>query len=175
MTLAGGVQRRGHPAIRAVLSAAPGEANLHSISVTLPKGELLDNAHIGTVCTRVQFAQKACPQNSQIGFAEVDTPLLDAPLSGPAYLRSSNHDLPDIALDLQGQFDIEAIGRVDSVKGRLRTSFETVPDAPVSEIRVNLSGGAKGLVVNSESLCGASKRATVRFQGHNGAMTTDSR
>jgi hypothetical protein len=168
LRFAGGIKRRGHPAIRAVLKAKPGEANIHRVSVTLPEGELLDNAHIGTVCTRVQFAQKACPQGSLIGHAEVKTPLLDRPLQGSAYLRSSSHELPDIALDLSGQFDIDAAGHVDTVNGRLRTTFETVPDAPVSEIRLDLLGGAKGLVVNSENLCASPKKATIRLQGHNG-------
>jgi hypothetical protein len=162
------VKRRGHPAIHAVVRANPGEANTHSVTVTLPKGELLDNAHIGTVCTRVQFAKEQCPSDSRLGEAEVTTPLLDQPLRGAVYLRSSEHDLPDIALDLRGQFDIEAVGRVDSVNGRLRTRFETVPDAPVSQIVLDLAGGDKGLLVNSETLCGAPKKATVRMVGQNG-------
>jgi hypothetical protein len=176
LRLTGGLKRRGHPAIHAVLNAKPGEANTRRVSVTLPKGELLDNAHIGTVCTRVQFAKKACPTSSMIGQAEVETPLLDQRLTGAAYLRSSTHDLPDIALDLSGQFDIEAVGRVDSVNGRLRTTFETVPDAPVSEIVLNLAGGSKGLLVNSESLCDEVKKATVSMTGQNGvAFTTKSK
>jgi hypothetical protein len=172
LTLSGGVNRRGHPAISARLKAVPGEANSRSISVTLPKGELLDNAHIGTVCTRVNFAKDACPSRSKIGEAEVTTPLLDQPLKGGIYLRSSNHDLPDMALDLEGQIDIEAVGRVDSVNGRLRTSFETVPDVPVSTIDFRLAGGAKGLVVNSKGLCGTEKRATVRMVAQSGTSST---
>ncbi len=58
LKLTGGVKRRGHPAIHATLTTKPGEANSRQVSVTLPKGELLDNSHIGTVCTRVDFAQR---------------------------------------------------------------------------------------------------------------------
>jgi hypothetical protein len=172
MKLTGGLKRRGHPAIHAELTMPGGEANLKTVQVTLPKGELLDNAHIGTVCTRVNFAKDACPSRSKIGEAEVTTPLLDQPLKGGIYLRSSNHDLPDMALDLEGQIDIEAVGRVDSVNGRLRTSFETVPDVPVSTIDFRLAGGAKGLVVNSKGLCGTEKRATVRMVAQSGTSST---
>ncbi len=169
LKLTGGVKRRGHPAIHAVLTSKPGEANSRRISVTLPKGELLDNAHIGTVCIRRDFANGTCPAGSLIGQAEVTSPLIDQPLSGPVYLRASEHELPDMALDLHGQFDIEAVGRIDSLNGRLRTTFETVPDVPVSRITLDLLGGAKGLLVNSESLCGEAKKATVQMIGQNEA------
>ena len=102
LKLTGGVHRRGHPAIQATLQTNPGEANPSSVSVTLPSGELLDNAHIGTVCTKPQFAQNACPAGSLVGDAEVATPLLDQPLKGPVYLRSSSHGLPDLAIDSAG-------------------------------------------------------------------------
>jgi hypothetical protein len=168
LKLTGGVKRRGHPAIHAVLTAKPGEANARKISVTLPKGELLDNAHIGTVCTRVEFAADSCPAKSRLGVATVDSPLLDQPLRGSAYLRSSSHDLPDLALDLEGQVDVVAVGRIDSPNGRLRASFETVPDIPFSRIALDLAGGSKGLVQNSESLCGGVKSATTVMTGQNG-------
>jgi hypothetical protein len=163
------VKRRGHPAIHAVLTTKPGEANTRSISVALPNGELLDNAHIGTVCTRVQFAANSCPAASVLGNAEATTPLLDAPLQGPAFLRSSTHKLPDLVVDLRGQFHIELVGRIDTAKGgALRTTFETVPDAPVSKFVLDLAGGSKGLIVNSQSLCSSPKKATVKMVGQNG-------
>jgi hypothetical protein len=168
LRLTGGLGRLGHPAIHANLTSKPGEANSHRISVTLPAGELLDNAHIGSVCTKVAFATNTCPASSLIGHVRVTTPLLDQPLSGSVYLRSSRSSLPDIALDLEGQFDFEAAGRVDSVDGRYRATFESVPDVPVSAIALNLSGGHKGLLQNSESLCGTHKKATVSMVGQNG-------
>ena len=48
-----------------------------------------------------------------IGHASAVTPLLDQPLEGPVYLRSSSHKLPDLVVDLQGQIDIELDGRVN--------------------------------------------------------------
>ena len=168
--LSGGLKRRGHPAIHAVLTTADGEANSSRISATLPKGELLDNSHIGTVCTRIQFSQGACPAGSQIGRATVTTRILDQPLEGPVYLRSSDHKLPDMVLDLDGQIAIEAAAKIDSVRGRLRATFASIPDAPVSQIDLDLQGGSKGLLQNSEPICRSlkSKRATLRMTGQNG-------
>ena len=168
LKLSGGLHRRGHPAIHALLQAQPGEANLRRISVTLPKGELLDNAHINTVCTRADFASQSCPAGSLLGHAEVTTPLLDRPLQGDAYLRSSGNGLPDLALDLNGQIHIEAVARIDAVNGGLRTTFQTVPDVPLGSISLDLRGGSKGLIQNTEDLCQADKQATVRMSGQNG-------
>jgi hypothetical protein len=172
LKFSGGLKRRGHPAIRAIFSAQPGEANSQSISVALPASELLDNARIGAVCTRVQYAANSCPSGSVLGSAEVSTPLLDQPLKGPVYLRSSSHDLPDVVMDLGGQFDIDLIGRIDTAKnGGLRTTFENLPDAPVSRVIFNLTGGSKGLVFNGDPLCKAPKKATVKLAGQNGATS----
>jgi hypothetical protein len=169
LKLQGGIKQRGHPAIRASVQGLSGNANIRSVQVTLPKGELLDNAHLGTVCTRVDFARDTCPADSVIGTAEATSPLLDQSLTGSVFLRSSNNKLPDLVISLRGQIDVELAGRVDAVKGALRTTFETVPDAPVSSFSLNLAGGPKGLIINSESLCSHPKRASVRMVGQNGA------
>jgi hypothetical protein len=165
--LTGGVRRRGHPAIHAELASIPGEANLQTVTVTLPGNELLDNSHFGTVCTRGDFANQRCPTGALVGTAEVVTPLLDEALKGPVYVRASSHRLPDLALDLRGQVNLEVIGRIDSVKGRMRATFEGLPDAPVESVGFNLVGGAKGLLVNSEGLCDGTKVASVKMTGQN--------
>jgi hypothetical protein len=172
LRLTGGVKRRGHPAIHATLTARPGESNIARVSTALPKGELLDNDHLGSPCTRPQFDAGNCPAGSRLGTAEAVTPLLDQPLSGAVYLRTSpGHKLPDIVADLEGQIDIELVGKVDTVRGgSLRTTFEGVPDAPLTSFRLDLEGGAKGLLENSKSLCGKPKRAEVKMTGHNGAV-----
>jgi hypothetical protein len=174
LRLGGGVNRRGHPSIKATLTAQPGEANISQAAVTMPKGELLDQAHIGNPCTRVQFAAGNCPASSLLGTAEAVTPLLDNPLKGNVYLRSNPaHKLPDIVADLHGQINIELAGKIDSVhKGALRTTFEGVPDAPVTKFTLNLAGGKKGLLQNETSLCKAPKAATVKMIGQNAAVVS---
>ena len=74
-------------------------------------------------------------------------------------------------MDLKGQVGITLIGHVDCVHGRYRAQFPTVPDVPVSTFSLNLFGGSKGLLQNSEPLCGHSKRATVWMTGQNGARS----
>jgi hypothetical protein len=80
------------------------------------------------------------------------------------------HPLPDLVLDLRGQVDFELAGRIDSVNGRLRSTFESIPDVPVSKFVLDLVGGRKGLLINSNALCGARKRGTVKMTGQNGEV-----
>lgn len=116
----------------------------------------------------MQFALNHCLKGSVYGYAEAFTPLLDYPFEGPVYLRSSNNLLPDLVFDLHGQVEIEVVGRIDSIKGRIRATFEDVPDAPVSKVVLRMQGGKKGLIVNSRDLCASVNRASVKLIGQNG-------
>jgi hypothetical protein len=174
LKLTGSTKQAGNPALTATLTAKPGEANISRTQVTLPPTEHDDNAHINNICTRVQFNEgktpgEKCPPGSILGFAKVDTPLLEKPLEGPIYLRSTGRaGLPDVVAALNGQIDIVLIGRVDSVHGRLRTTFETVPDAPVTKVVLSFNGGHKGLIENSPRLCAHPQHVTVAMTGQNG-------
>jgi hypothetical protein len=168
LKLRGGTERSDYPALTSVLKARPGDANLGRVSVALPHSEFLANEHIRTICTRVQFAASNCPKGSVYGEVKATTPLLDKPLSGPVYLRSSDHPLPDLVLALHGAVDLAIPGRIDSKHGGIRVSFEAVPDAPVSKVVLKMKGGAKGLLVNSTDICKGAHRATVRMGAQNG-------
>lgn len=167
LRLKGGSGRGAFPALTATLKARHGDANIGRASVALPHSEFLAQSHIGTVCTRVQFAEERCPAASVYGHAQVVTPLLGKPLEGPVYLRSSSHPLPDLVVALHGQLDVELVGRIDSVEGRIRTTFSGIPDAPVTKFLLHMNGGPKGLLENSRNIC-VPARATVKFGAQNG-------
>ncbi len=171
--LRGGTRRGDHPALRAVVRPRPGDANFSKAVVTLPRSAFLDQGHIRTICTRVQFAAgpgngALCPKGAIYGQAKAWSPLLEEPLSGPVFLRSSNNNLPDIVVALHGLVDIELSSRVDSVRGGIRSTFSTIPDAPVSRFVFEMQGGKKGLIVNSRNLCGRKSRADTKLDGQNG-------
>jgi hypothetical protein len=65
--------------------------------------------------------------------------------------------------------EVDLDGRIDSFKGGIRTTFETVPDAPVSKFVLRMQGGKKSLLVNSTNICKGKHRATVEMVGQNGA------
>jgi hypothetical protein len=171
LKLKGGTKRGAHPALKAVVTYPKGAyANVARASVALPHSEFLEQAHIRTICTRVQFAADACPKGSIYGKAKATTPLLDAPLEGPVYLRSSSNPLPDLVIALHGQLDVDLVGRIDSHNGGIRTTFDTVPDAPVTKFTLEMPAGKKGLLVNSRNICNYTNRATAKLTAHNGKI-----
>ena len=162
------MRRNGHPAFRAVLMARGGDANIQRAALTLPRSQFLDQGHIGTICTRVQLAAAACPARSVYGFARAESPLLDGALQGPVYLVSSNHELPDLLADLQGQVNVRLRGVISSSKQRMKTVFPSVPDVPVSKFVLKMKGGGKGLLVNSRDLCKGRNVSYLKFKAQNG-------
>jgi hypothetical protein len=153
-----------------------GEAGVAKAQVTLPHSEFIENAHFNTICTRVQFNAGAgngeqCPKGSIYGHARAATPILSEPAEGNVYLRSNpERELPDVVAALHTtEINADLVGHVDSVKGGgIRTTFEGVPDVPVSWAVFRFAGNAKGLFVNSTNLCAKKHRATVHFDGQNG-------
>jgi hypothetical protein len=182
LSFSGQTKRAGFPIVKAVLTQPRGSnANIAGTSVILPKGMLIANAHISNPCTRVEFNAtdvpgEACPRKSVLGTAKVWTPLLEKPEQGKVYFRSNGgeRELPDLVVALRGQIPLQLVGFIDSVgrKGaevrRVRTRFQSVPDAPFSRFELKLSGGKKGLLQNSRNLCKASNSASVKLTGQNG-------
>ena len=182
LQMLGATKRAKNPKLKAVLNARDGDANIGRAVVTLPKGLILDQANIAKVCTRTQFAANACPDNSRYGFARAFTPLLDKPLEGPVRLRSSDNLLPDLVASLHGQIDIDVAGKIDTSKGRIRNSFNTVPDVPVSRFELTVRGGKKGILTNSLNICPKKKgkkpktlRASVKLFAQNGKKANNKR
>jgi hypothetical protein len=176
LRLSGAPTRRGaNPALTATLTPQAGDANVAKAVAILPATELLEQGHIRTTCTRVQFAANACPAGSIYGKARAWSPLLEKPLEGPVYLRSNGGErkLPDLVADLDGQIHVTVVGYIDSVKRqgspRIRTRFVALPDAPVSKFVLQMSGGKKSLLVNNTNLCKAKPKAQVALTGQNGA------
>jgi hypothetical protein len=161
-------KRAQHPKFRAVLTAREGDANIGRAAVTLPHSEFLDQAHIRTICTRVQLAASNCPAGAIYGYASAQTPLLDDELSGPVYLVSSDHPLPDLLADLHGQVDVHLHGAISSAKGRIKSVFYPVPDVPVGKFVLTMKGGKRGLLVNSRDLCAKPSFSSLNFKAQNG-------
>jgi hypothetical protein len=168
LRLRGGMKRGDNPKLRAVFKPRRGDANLSDLLLRLPRSAFLDQAHIRTICTRVQYAAKKCPAGAIYGHVRAFTPILAEPLEGPIYLRSSNHNLPDLVLSLHGLVDVEAVAGIDSKDGGIRTTISKAPDAPLTKVIASFPGNKKGLIVNSRNLCSGPSRAEARMRGHNG-------
>jgi hypothetical protein len=170
--LSGGLARNGHPAVRAVLRARPGEASLAGASFTFPAGELLDTRHIRALCGR-RLPVERCPRASRLGSARLWSPLLNRPLQGPIYLREPSRGLPDLLADLRAEgVRILLHGHTAAPGRRLRFRFRALPDVPLSRAAFKLAGGRRGIIVNSEALCAGTRRARAAVRAHNGKRRT---
>jgi hypothetical protein len=158
-----------------VLTQPSGQANARRIVVILPPTEFIDPLRTANPCTRPAFAEEKCPPASVLGKAKVFTPLFEKPLEGLVYFRANGgaRELPDAVADLYGKVHVVLVGFVDAVhrKGsessRIRTTFASVPDAPLTKAIVELKGGKKGVLVNSANLCKSPPIATVKMTAQN--------
>jgi hypothetical protein len=172
-----------HPGLSAVLSQTPGQANLKRVSVTLPLSLALDQRNAGSddLCEFVAGQQTIpdCPKSSIVGNVTARTPVLDDPLTGPVYfIKNVRIDpksgrqvrtLPTLAAVLQGD-GVTLVLRATTavVQNRLVTTFANIPDAPVSDVTVNINGGTKSiLVVSDADICKATQVADQAADGQN--------
>ncbi|HEX5983974.1 MAG TPA: hypothetical protein VFY69_07195 [Solirubrobacterales bacterium] len=175
--LRGGTRRGAYPQLRVTFAArGPNDSNLKDIAVVIPRQQFLAQEHIRSICTRVQFAARACPRNSVYGKAVAHTPLLDEPLRGNVYLRSSSGALPDLVADLySGTVHIVLQGKIGpGRKGGIRAFFSELPDQPINRFTMTLFGGKRGLLVNSANICAKPPVSNVKTIAQNniGAVFT---
>ncbi len=148
-------------------------AALRDAVVTLPAGMSISPAAGDTLhgCSLEQIglgsnAQASCPDPSKIGNAEIETSLLERPLSGSIYLAepSSNPFGSMLALYVTaeaGGIHVKLAGELsaDPNTGTLSLRMQNVPELPFTGLKLKLFGGPRALVVNSLS-CGTSTTTT---------------
>jgi hypothetical protein len=156
----------------------PGEANIHKVDVQLPLALPSRLTTLQKACPEAQFAANpaGCPEGSNVGMAIAHTPVLNAPLAGPAYLVShAAAAFPDLDILLQGEgVTIDLVGNTDIKKGMTFSRFETVPDAPISTFELNLPEGPHSALAANGNLCAKSLAMPTTIVGQNGRQVTQS-
>ena len=166
-------RRAKQPSLQFNLNTMPGDANLKSVALTLPKAIHIDQEHLGNLCDRTELAADQCKGKTQLGTVTDETPLLEKPLEGPAYAVSGFSVLPHVVFILGGQVTVMPEGISTTVSGgRLRTVIPVIPDVPIGHFRLSLFGGAQGYLENTESLCGSPQVSTVEIDAQNGKKLT---
>jgi hypothetical protein len=157
-----------NPGLQLDLRTRPGNANLRSVSVTLPSAFEIDQRHLSNICSEKELAEKQCAGRTPIGEASTTTPLLDQPLKGPVYAVSGSGGLPRLAFILNGQVSIVPRAQTSATpSGALKTVVPVIPDAPIGDFRFTLFGGKKGYLANTRNLCAAPPFTTIEYVGQN--------
>jgi hypothetical protein len=170
------------------IAAKPGEANIHKVNLELPLQLPSRLTTLQKACTEGQFNTNpaGCPAESVIGSATAHTPILQVPLSGPAYLVShGGAAFPDVEFVLQadergGDIEIVLDGGTQITKGITYSNFETVPDAPISSFETVLPTGPHSIltanlpVADKYNLCGQALKMPTTLTGQNGAVVKQS-
>jgi hypothetical protein len=161
-------KRSKDPSLQIDLNTRPGNANLKSVTVTLPSAFEIDQNHLGNLCAKAQLEAERCQGRQPIGEVETETPLLAQPLKGPAYAVSGYGKLPHLAFILDGQVMLIPQAESFTVKGRLRTIVPVIPDAPIGHFRFILFGKSQGYLANTKNLCNGQVRVQVDYMAQNG-------
>jgi hypothetical protein len=169
-----------HPGLTAHLAPRPGDANIKSLRTILPLSLALDPENANGLCEPADAAQDRCPPSSIVGRIEA-TSLLHEPLRSPIYfVRNERKDpksgrtirtLPRLFIPLKGEgVAVDLNARASSPDSEhLVTTFENLPDAPITSADFTIYGGRHGiLVVSGTDICRAEQVTTMQYGGQNG-------
>ena len=159
----------------ATLTQPAGQAASRRVRLALPK---VVNARMEVVrraCTQAAYDAGDC-EGARIGSATAVTPLLPHPLRGAAYfVRNPARRLPDVVVQLRGDVAFDLVGKVAiSHDLRLTTTFDAIPDVPLSRFQLTLPAG-RGPVGAVAGVCTRAARlarAQQTLRAQNGKVIT---
>lgn len=157
------------PAIDATVRQGPGEATTGRATVTFPKDFKVNAKNAARHCSPADLAARTCPPESRIGTVAASSPLLPIgeELKGGVYLAGLTGDSIKVEAQLGGfaNLTIRAQGRIGGDL-TLINDFNDLPAVPVSEFRLHLDGGEKGLI-RTPKTCGPQTIGSL-FVSHSG-------
>jgi len=168
----GSTSRRNGASLTVRVAQNPGEADIRSVHVELPKQLPSRLTTLQKACTEKQFASDAagCPRGSVVGTAIAITPTLSSPLVGPAFLVSHGGSaFPDLEIVLQGEGVTVVLDGATYIKrGVTSSTFASVPDVPISGFELTLPEGPYSLLSATGHLCSSRLLMPTAIVGWNG-------
>jgi hypothetical protein len=155
-----------------------GEAAMRSVHMELPRKLAARLTTLQKACTEATFNANpaSCPAASIVGTGVAYTPVLKAPLEGPAYFVShGGAQYPELVFVLQGEgvtIDLAGETHIDPKTNVASNTFTSVPDAPVESFEANLPEKPNSALagLTPKGLCGsASLSMPMTIVGQNGA------
>lgn len=154
---------------------ASSQTNIGAIKVELPKQLPSRLTTLQKACPGPVFEANPsnCPAPSVIGHVRALTPVLNVPLTGPAYFVShGNESFPSLVVVLQGAgVTIDLVGTTFiSKQGITSSTFKSIPDVPIGLFELVLPEGPYSALAANGNLCKAPLYMPTEFTGQNGAI-----
>ncbi len=155
-------------------------ANVAKVKVSLPKQLPSPLKTLQKACTEKVFAENPsnCPKASRVGEATVGTPVLEGPLSGPAYFVShGGAKYPELIIVLTGEdgVTVQVHGETFiSKQGITTATFNTVPDVPFSTFELTLPKREYPALTANGNLCQGTLIMPTEITGQNGLKVKQS-
>jgi hypothetical protein len=133
------------------------DANIHYVKVELPSELPSRLTTLQKACTQTQFQSNpaGCPAASNIGHAKAVVPNIPVSLEGPVYFVSNGGEaFPNLVMVLQGYgVTIDLIGDTLIKNGVTSTTFNRVPDNPLTSFEIDLPEGPYSALAANGNLC----------------------
>jgi hypothetical protein len=172
-TASGKTSKANGAGLETTINQAPGQANIKSVLVQLPKQLPSRLTTLQKACPEATFAANpfSCPKGSFVGGARANTPLLPSKLTGPAILVShANAAFPDLDLLLEANgVRTIVVGNTNIKNGITTTNFAATPDVPVTSVTVNLPTGPHSALAAFGDLCTSKLVMPTTITGWNGS------
>jgi hypothetical protein len=157
--------------LKVTLQQPAGQSNVRSVSVQLPKRLTARGTTVTGACLEATFrADPSACAGAQIGTVAAVTPVLTTPLGGPVYLVAHGTGLPTIEALMRGQgLTVDLSGTIKFTTIGLNSTFETVPDVPITSFVLDLPTGPHSALSASKGVCGGALTMPTTIVGQNGA------
>ena len=151
------------------------QSNVAKVKVELPKQLPSRLTTLQKACPVAIFEANpaACPSASVIGVVKASTPVLPVELAGPVYFVShAGEEFPALIAVLQGYgVRVDLIGKTFISKAGITSStFQNVPDVPVSSFELYLPEGPYSALAASGNLCVSKLVMPTLFTAQDGAQ-----
>ncbi len=162
-------------ALSVTLTQPPGQSNIRSVAVQLPIELATNGKTLARACVLAVYSAgpAGCPAVSRVGTATAVTPVLDEPLRGTAYLVARGNKLPSLEVVLEGEGVTVRLSGTTTITGRIKSTFETIPDVPVTSFKIDLPSSPNSALATRKNLCAKPLTLDTVMVAQNGASKNE--
>lgn len=145
------------------------EADTQKLTMTMPHSMSPRLSALSSACTSSDL--NTCPA---VGSATVTTPLLANPINAKIVLVAHTGSIPTLAVLVPQPFGIEIDATPILSGSSVQALIVGIPDVPISDLTIDLSGGSNSLFRAGVHLCSTAQTLSGDFTAWSGATASPS-